>query len=149
MIICTLFHVLNNLIVIKKTTGIWCLQWCSISGRAVQKTRDQNPTVRGRNKWAEMHQLLLWCKLSAECRVHVLPKKCSDSSEMEAWDPEDSLWNPVLPSCKAFYLKERKQNIRKESLTAGLRTDITDFCSHQYPFIVHPKRTLHIFNCFL
>lgn len=64
MIIWTLFHVLNNLIMIKKTTGIWCLQWCSI--RAMQKTRDQNPTAGGRNKRAEMHQLLLWCKLSAE-----------------------------------------------------------------------------------
>lgn len=40
-------------------------------------------------------------------------------------------------------------DIRKISLTAGLRMHMADVCCHQHPFTVDLKRTPHTLNCFL
>lgn len=51
--------------------------------------------------------------LQAECRVHVPPKKCSDSSERDVWDPEEGLWNPIhLPARSSTWGKKNKTSER-------------------------------------
>lgn len=95
----------------------------------------------GRKGWAKMHHLLFCCKLSTVC---MYPKSVQSQTAQRGKPEAQKRIRPMEPLQEVSYF-DQTWNIQKMSLTTGLRTHIADFCSHQYPFVVHPKRTPHCF----
>lgn len=136
LIICALFHILSHY---KRWLGFSA---CCDAPATAGQCWDQNPISRGRKGWAEMHQLLFCCKLSTVC---MYPRSVHSHRTAQRGKPEaQQRIRPMEPSQEVIYF-DQTWNIRKMSLTTGLRTLTADFCSHQYPFILHPKRTPHCF----